>query len=210
MSADFLPLIPSVTIDLIEYRVRPVTRYIVTRHEKRTDPRFDTPARSQTVEKGAFDRPDLAFEIAYALCKDEHDRLGWTPGDERIQYPKGTPQDPEHEPKFYSGFEELAMSTTHTTREMRAKMRITDIKRYPEPTTKQLVEGVVPETTQENLTFHAVSKNGSYPADGSDEDNSYARFSPAGAMTLTVANPALLGKFAIGDTFYLDFHKISE
>lgn len=78
---------------------------------------------------------------------------------------------------------------------MRAKMRITGITKYPE-------EGPV---TQEALQFHAVAKDGPYPSDGSDEDNSYARFSPAGSLSLTVANPALIGKFNVGDTFYLDF-----
>lgn len=78
---------------------------------------------------------------------------------------------------------------------MRAKVRITNIKKYPE-------EG---EATQEALTFNFPAKAGAYPADGSDEDQQFARFSPSGALSLTVANPALLGKFAVGDTFYLDF-----
>ncbi len=80
---------------------------------------------------------------------------------------------------------------------MRAKMRITGITRYP-------AEGI---PTQETLQFHAVAKDGPYPSDGSDEDNSYAKFSPAGVLSLTVANPALIGKFAEGDKFYLDFTK---
>lgn len=74
---------------------------------------------------------------------------------------------------------------------MRAKMRITSINRE--------YEG------QEELQFHAVAKDGPYPSDGSDEDNSYARYSPSGDLNLTVANPNLLGKFKEGDTFYLDF-----
>jgi hypothetical protein len=78
---------------------------------------------------------------------------------------------------------------------MRAKVRITSIRKYPE-------EG---EATQETLTFNFPAKDGAYPADGSDEDQQFARFSPSGALSLTVANPALLGKFAVGDTFYLDF-----
>lgn len=78
---------------------------------------------------------------------------------------------------------------------MRAKMRITGIEPYP-------AEG---ERTQETLTFHAVAKDGPYPSDGSDEDNSYAKFSPSGHLSLTVANPNLIGNFKVGDTFYLDF-----
>lgn len=97
MTADkaFLPFIDSVTIDLVEYRVKPVTRYIVTRHEKRTDPRFDNPQRSQTAEKGTFDNPVIAFEVAYALAGQEHEQLGWPVGDDRMQYPKGDPRYPE-------------------------------------------------------------------------------------------------------------------
>jgi hypothetical protein len=78
---------------------------------------------------------------------------------------------------------------------MRAKVRITGVKPYPEEGTP----------SQETLSFHFPAKDGAYPADGSDEDQQFARFSPAGVLTLTVANPALIGKFAVGDTFYLDF-----
>lgn len=78
---------------------------------------------------------------------------------------------------------------------MRAKVRVTNIKRYPE-------DG---DATQESLSFNFPSKDGAYPADGSDEDQQFAKFSPCGDLALTVTNPALLGKFAVGDTFYLDF-----
>ena len=57
----------------------------------------------------------------------------------------------------------------------------------------------------ETLKFHAVCKSGSYPADGSDEDNTYAKFSPSASMEITVANPALIGKFTPGQKFYVDF-----
>lgn len=76
---------------------------------------------------------------------------------------------------------------------MRAKMRITSITRH--------------EGGNETLKFYAVAKSDAYPSDGSDEDNSYARWSPSGELSLTVANPALWGKFAEGDKFYLDFTK---
>ena len=74
---------------------------------------------------------------------------------------------------------------------MRAKMKLNHIdKRY---------EG------QETLYFNPVSRSEKYPEDGSDENNTYAKFSPSGMLSLTVANPALLGKFSEGETFYLDF-----
>ena len=78
---------------------------------------------------------------------------------------------------------------------MRAKVRVTGISPYP-------AEGV---PMQERLTFNFPAKDSPYPPDGSDEDQQFARYSPAGALSLTVANPALIGKFAVGDTFYLDF-----
>ena len=81
------------------------------------------------------------------------------------------------------------------TTKMRAKVRVTGIRPYPE-------EGTA---TQETLTFNFPAKDGSYPADGSDEDQQFAKFSPSGSLSLTIANPVLLGKFALGDTFYLDF-----
>lgn len=57
----------------------------------------------------------------------------------------------------------------------------------------------------ENLTFFCVSRSDSYPADGSDENNTFAKFSPSGKLELTIANPNLLGVFEVGDTFYVDF-----
>ena len=79
------------------------------------------------------------------------------------------------------------------TTAMRAKVRVTGVEPYGEP------------VSQEKLTFNFPAKDGAYPADGSDEDQQFAKYSPSGALTLTVANPNLLGKFAVGDTFYLDF-----
>ena len=52
-----------------------------------------------------------------------------------------------------------------------------------------------------------VCKKDGYPEDGSDEDNTFAKFSPSGSLELVVANPALIGQFNPGDTYYLDFTK---
>jgi len=52
--------------------------------------------------------------------------------------------------------------------------------------------------------FSGVARGG-YPADGSDEDNSFAKFSPSVSMDFHVANPALFGKFEPGQKFYVDF-----
>lgn len=43
-----------------------------------------------------------------------------------------------------------------------------------------------------------------YPDDGSDEDNTYAKFSPSADFRLMVANPALFGQFQPGQKFYVD------
>lgn len=68
----------------IEYRVRPVTRFIVTRWQG--DEAGHCQQASQTVGND-YSNADTAYEVAYALCKAEHDRLGYPPGDERVQYP---------------------------------------------------------------------------------------------------------------------------
>jgi len=64
----------------VEYRVKPVTRYVITRYyEGQNVGGLDT--------KGEYDNGEVAFEVAYALCKAEHERLGWPVADDRIQYP---------------------------------------------------------------------------------------------------------------------------
>lgn len=76
--------------------------------------------------------------------------------------------------------------------DMRAKMRLSHITK--------LSEG-----GQEQLHFFAVGPSKGYPEDGSDENNSYAKWSPSGLLQLQVANPALIGKFEVGQEFYIDF-----
>ena len=73
---------------------------------------------------------------------------------------------------------------------MRAKMKITEVSLHE---------------SNDQLTFNAVCKTGAYPADGSDEDNTYAQFSPTAELKISIANPALLGKFRPGQKFYVDF-----
>lgn len=73
---------------------------------------------------------------------------------------------------------------------------------------KMKCSSVEPCGDGEILRFHAVSKCGGYPQDGSDEDNSYARWSPSASLEINVQNPALKGKIQPGDTFYVDFTKV--
>jgi len=79
---------------------------------------------------------------------------------------------------------------------MRAKFRISHIDQ------QNLQHG------QETLYMHPVAAS-KYPADGSDENNTYAKFSPSGQLQLTIQNPALIGNFAVNEEYYLDFTKAS-
>ncbi len=78
---------------------------------------------------------------------------------------------------------------------MRAKLRVTEVNRYTH-------EG---QTMSESVTMTAVAKDGPYPDDGSDENNTFAKFTPSASLTITIANPALFGQHNPGDVFYVDF-----
>jgi len=84
---------------------------------------------------------------------------------------------------------------------MRAKMAVQSVTVNPDwqDATK---------TSSETITMAPVCKDGSYPADGTDEDNDYARWSPAGHLSLTIANPNLFGKFSMAQKFYVDFSEV--
>lgn len=58
------------------------------------------------------------------------------------------------------------------------------------------------------VKFHAVCKSGSYPEDGSDEDNTFAHFSPSASLEIQICNPALHGKLRPGQQFYVDFTRV--
>jgi hypothetical protein len=79
---------------LIEYKVRPVTRYVITRFET-SGPDANGRGSGGCETKGEYETEAVAHEVAYALCRQEHDRLGFPPGDERIQYPKRPEVDPQ-------------------------------------------------------------------------------------------------------------------
>lgn len=79
---------------------------------------------------------------------------------------------------------------------MRAKLQVGSVFAHRNP------EG---EVSTETVTFFGVAKSGGYPADGSDEDNTFARWSPSVNFTISIANPALFGQFEPGQKFYVDF-----
>lgn len=60
-----------------------------------------------------------------------------------------------------------------------------------------------------NITFRAVSAN-AYPDDGSDENNTFAKFTPAADLRMSITNPALVDAFEIGDEFVVDFTPTQE
>ena len=61
-----------------------------------------------------------------------------------------------------------------------------------------------PVKTMETLQMNAVCAP-KYDETGLDEDNTFAKFSPGAQLSINIANPALWGKFAVGDRFYVDF-----
>lgn len=81
---------------------------------------------------------------------------------------------------------------------MRAKVRLSGVNRLTNG------EG---ELHSENLQFRGVSKSEGYGADGLDEDNTFARWTPSLDLRMCVNNPALHEMFKAGDVFYLNFVK---
>lgn len=59
------------------------------------------------------------------------------------------------------------------------------------------------ETQEEIKMFPVVNKP--FDADGKSDDNDFARWSPSGSLSITIANPNLIGKFKEGQKFYLNF-----
>ncbi len=78
---------------------------------------------------------------------------------------------------------------------MRAKLKVVSVQK--------LEDGEI-------LTFCGVSKCDGYPADGSDENNTFAKFSPCVDLKMTIQTPNLHGKFWAGQEFYVDFTSASK
>jgi hypothetical protein len=71
---------------MIEYRIRPVTRYVVTRFEQ-SEPNEHGVCSGGCDALGEFNNADTAYSVAYALCKLEHDKSGEEPGSMNFVYP---------------------------------------------------------------------------------------------------------------------------
>jgi hypothetical protein len=83
-----------------------------------------------------------------------------------------------------------------TDRTMRAKLVVHSVTKHTD------TEGKVTGLT---VSMGGVSRSSAYPADGSDEDNSFARWSPSISLSMFIANPALFDKIHVGQKFYNDF-----
>lgn len=70
---------------------------------------------------------------------------------------------------------------------------------------KFVVTAVETHGDTETVKFSAVAKNGAYPEDGSDENNTFAKWTPSATCDITITNPALRGKFTAGQHYYADF-----
>ncbi len=74
---------------------------------------------------------------------------------------------------------------------MRAKMQVGDVT----------IRGDCLET----IKMAAVTGTAAFGPNGESEDNTFARWTPAGSLELTITNPDLIGTFRPGQKFYLDF-----
>lgn len=60
-------------------------------------------------------------------------------------------------------------------------------------------------TTMEVVGFMAVCGTDPFGPNGESEDNTYARYTPNGTLSLSITNPELIGSFKYGQKYYLDF-----
>jgi hypothetical protein len=92
-----------------------------------------------------------------------------------------------------------------TERTMRAKMAVGMVQQHRSTYDQATGKNDGPERVAgETLTMHAVAA-AKYDASGLDEDNTFAKMSPGASLSINIANPALFGKFHVGQRFYVDF-----
>ena len=75
---------------------------------------------------------------------------------------------------------------------MRAKLQVRSVERFQ---------------NAENVKMSPVFGNKPFGPNGESEDNTFARYTPSGDVSLTITNPDLQGKLNPGDTFYVYFRK---
>jgi hypothetical protein len=86
---------------------------------------------------------------------------------------------------------------------MKAKLKVFGIQQHYLGEEKTEISGL-------SVKFYAVAPSAPYPEDGSDENNSYARWTPSAELNIQIMNPALFASFEIGDEFYVDFTKAEK
>lgn len=69
----------------VEYRVRPVIRYHVTRFESEINENGICSSGCESL--GEFDSGEVAYQVGYALCRKEHTDSGEPIGSENFKYP---------------------------------------------------------------------------------------------------------------------------
>lgn len=82
---------------------------------------------------------------------------------------------------------------------MRAKFMVTNVEEFKDE---------VGNVRNFRLQMSAVGGNKvqhGYPADGSDEDNTFSQFTPCADLSMYIQNPVLAGQFKYGDKLYVDF-----
>lgn len=72
------------------------------------------------------------------------------------------------------------------------------------------IQSVTQFSGQEQIKLSAVCGKAPFGKEGESEDNTYARYTPSGELSLSITNPALHGKFKPGQKFYLDFTEAAE
>lgn len=78
---------------------------------------------------------------------------------------------------------------------MRAKMQVASVEKFQHG---------------EQVKLQCVTGKTPFGPNGESEDNTFARYSPSGSLQMMITNPALLGKIAPGQKFYLDFTEAPE
>ena len=107
----------------VQYRVKEIKRYIITRFER--DVSAGREVGSGCEQLGEYPNWDTAFAVGYALCKAEHERLEYGPGDMRIQYPVNVPNGTEMslDPAFHSEEEIASIGKTFVNAEGEVEAR---------------------------------------------------------------------------------------
>jgi hypothetical protein len=80
----------------------------------------------------------------------------------------------------------------------------------PKMRAKLMVTAVVITQGQEEVKMSPVCGSAPFGEKGESEDNTFARYTPCGALSLIISNPDLHGQFKPGQKFYADFTEAAE